>query len=813
MRRKHSILLLVGLLLLLVVGTAGAQEGGAVEGAQAPETGIEPTPLPTPEGESALETNQNEGSTGEGIDTEPGLPGAAFPVDALIVNGTTGTVLPGSPCPDPVHSAVYTTVQKAVTCAPDVAPPNSRTIGIEAGTYTENVTIAKNLKLEGVSATTAIVNGGDTGRVFTISPGYTVTFTALTLTNGTAANGGGLYTDGSTVTLIDSTVSANTATGDGGGIFTLGGTVTVLRSTLTGNTAASEGGGIYTSGGTIALGNSTLTGNSATTAGGAVYSSAGTVGLANATVASNSAPAGSNLFGSSANLITANSIIANGTGGANCAGTVISGGYNVSNDASCSLTQASDKPGVNPLLGTLASNGGGTQTMALQPGSPAINAGNNTICAAPPISNLDQRGTVRPQGAACDSGAFELAGAAPVNLIDNGDFSQPGTPPNTPPPGWSIYGLPSNPIWSVTGGVFNFHRVAGSMQGVIFQNTNESVVADGVLEAQFDLGNSSVNRKRALVLIHDGDFTDSAACTFWLPPNSPMQTYRMKLRATEAWTNATISIYASNPVDGVPAMQLDNVSLRPLPGEQFKGTLCTDPRTPNPPGGANGANLLENSDFSQPLNPTSAVNAWAALGNINVQLVSQVAQMYRSGSPRGNLIQEDPSLLPTGMPLEATFQMGNSHTARMRVVILIHKRDFGDLGVCTFWLAPNTPLQAFTMRTQTTIAWNDATTISFYAADPTFSGAAPTGRVLLDNVTLRQRPALDVVGTECYEPGQTVPADEAFQQLIAPTLEPTATPGLPGGELPIVATPVGVAPAEAGFPSEGSAGGETTGGG
>ncbi len=64
---------------------------------------------------------------------------------------------------------------------------------------------------------------------------------------------------------------------------------------------------------------------------------------------------------------------------------------------------------MDPLLGPLADNGGATQTFALLPGSPAIDAGQSTGC--PP----DQRGVVRPQGAACDIGAFESRGFTLTN--------------------------------------------------------------------------------------------------------------------------------------------------------------------------------------------------------------------------------------------------------------------------------------------------------------------------------------------------------------------------------------------------------------
>jgi len=74
----------------------------------------------------------------------------------------------------------------------------------------------------------------------------------------------------------------------------------------------------------------------------------------------------------------------------------------------------------DPLLGPLADNGGPNKTMALQPGSPAIDAGNNTTCPG-----TDQRGILRPQGSICDIGAFELVAklyANPILIaIDEGD--------------------------------------------------------------------------------------------------------------------------------------------------------------------------------------------------------------------------------------------------------------------------------------------------------------------------------------------------------------------------------------------------------
>jgi hypothetical protein len=74
----------------------------------------------------------------------------------------------------------------------------------------------------------------------------------------------------------------------------------------------------------------------------------------------------------------------------------------------CNFTLGSgDITGQDPLLNSLANNGGNTQTMALLAGSPAIDAGNDIACADTPVNNESQNGVTRPQGSHCDIGAFE----------------------------------------------------------------------------------------------------------------------------------------------------------------------------------------------------------------------------------------------------------------------------------------------------------------------------------------------------------------------------------------------------------------------
>jgi uncharacterized repeat protein (TIGR01451 family) len=83
---------------------------------------------------------------------------------------------------------------------------------------------------------------------------------------------------------------------------------------------------------------------------------------------------------------------------------VVSHGDSISSDNTCNFTGAGDRNNTNPLLGPLANNGGSTFTHALLPGSPAIDAVTHSACPPP---STDQRGITRPQGTACDIGAYE----------------------------------------------------------------------------------------------------------------------------------------------------------------------------------------------------------------------------------------------------------------------------------------------------------------------------------------------------------------------------------------------------------------------
>jgi len=153
--------------------------------------------------------------------------------------------------------------------------------------------------------------------------------------------------------------------------------------------------GVFNSG-TATLTNCTLSGNQAESgdfgsAGGGGVFNGGTATLTNCTVSGNSA------FGGSGGSY-GGGVFNTNSGTATLTNTIVAG--NAGDDIVGTITGSNNLIGGDPLLAPLADNGGPTQTMALLPGSPAINAG--TATGAP---NKDQRGFDRV--GAVDIGAFE----------------------------------------------------------------------------------------------------------------------------------------------------------------------------------------------------------------------------------------------------------------------------------------------------------------------------------------------------------------------------------------------------------------------
>jgi transcriptional regulator with XRE-family HTH domain len=276
----------------------------------------------------------------------------------------------------------------------------------------------------------------------------TLTLNSSTVSGGAATrSGGGIYNDG-TLTLNSSTVSNNAASHSGGGIYN-DGTLTLNSSTVSGNTASHSGGGIHNNG-TLTLNSSTISTNTASHSGGGIYNN-GTLTLSNSTISTNTAAitgGGIANRGSTARtaitfctiydntashsgggiwndtndggrqLVMRNSLVAGNRAAQSpdIVGQLTSQGYNLIQSTAGAMFAPNQLHGTDllqvasPALRidpVLKGNNGPTRTHALLPGSLAIHRIPPNACHIKGIST-DQRGVKRPEGAACDIGAYEM---------------------------------------------------------------------------------------------------------------------------------------------------------------------------------------------------------------------------------------------------------------------------------------------------------------------------------------------------------------------------------------------------------------------
>jgi CSLREA domain-containing protein len=233
--------------------------------------------------------------------------------------------------------------------------------------------------------------------------------------------GGGVDCDGNC--YVDSTTITNNAASNDGGAFDVDGSLQLTNSTLSQNTSYLNGGGAIGCYNICNVQNSTITGNKSqgSSANGGGISCFLICAVNFNTIYQNSAAVsgGGIYMGNSSTVVTAlGNILASNTA-SNCgfaAGLSITDkGYNLSSDTSCGLTASTDLSNTNPQLGSLASNGGLTQTLMPASTSPVIDKVPLSNCLdfnSNPLSR-DQRGNLRPVAGLsgnpddCDLGSVE----------------------------------------------------------------------------------------------------------------------------------------------------------------------------------------------------------------------------------------------------------------------------------------------------------------------------------------------------------------------------------------------------------------------
>ncbi len=336
----------------------------------------------------------NGANGGSGIVT---VSGSTFTGDAAVASGRGGAI------DNADNSGAGTVTVSGSTFTDDTADWGGGAIDNGSDQGDGSVSVANStFSSNGVDLSNSASSGGaiDNGD-------GSATVSDSTFSNNEANYGGAIngsdnaYEGGSgSLTVSGSTFSANSAI-DGGAIDGAdsegrgagsAGDLTVSDSTFSGNTAASDGGAIdnadNTGAGDTTVTSSTFSGNGASITGGTV-DNAGNGGTGNAS------------FGAS--------ILAGSTAGGECAGTITDLGYNIDDGNTCGLAAPSLSDTSADLDPTgLQANGGPTQTIALEPGSPAI----SLVANAPQCPATDQRGAARPTSGACDAGAYDTNGTS-----------------------------------------------------------------------------------------------------------------------------------------------------------------------------------------------------------------------------------------------------------------------------------------------------------------------------------------------------------------------------------------------------------------
>jgi hypothetical protein len=257
--------------------------------------------------------------------------------------------------------------------------------GEGGGINSEGTLTVANSIVSGNSVTGQPPYPGSAGGVFS---GGTAEISNSTI----SANGAGGIVNSGPMTITGSTISGNTTMGSGAGISNSG-PLTIVNSTISGNSASykgfGNGGGIFSGSAPLKITHCTITGNTIGIikgSGACIYNALGTLEIGNTIL--NASGTGGNIFNNS--------------------GTVISHGYNLSNDNGGGfLTATGDQINTQPLLGPLENNGGPTFTHKLLTGSPAINAGDPNF-ASPPLYDQRGPGYLRVIGGRIDIGSFEL---------------------------------------------------------------------------------------------------------------------------------------------------------------------------------------------------------------------------------------------------------------------------------------------------------------------------------------------------------------------------------------------------------------------
>ncbi|MBI9050144.1 MAG: right-handed parallel beta-helix repeat-containing protein [Anaerolineaceae bacterium] len=266
-------------------------------------------------------------------------------------------------------------------------------------------------------------NEAQSGAAIGIKGDGRVTVINSNFKNNASTNGCGgaiFIDDNGTFDITNSEFVSNESEHEGGAICLKNGSANIENSTFTGNFAVSQGGAIYLFPDTsMTITNTTIFSNAVDVYpicyGGGIFADDNSeLIISNSTISNNKAQLGGGLYlDMDANVSITNTILANSSSGYDCyryyANVLTNTANLVETNAPQPYKCAFPVISADPALGRLQDNGGPTRTMAIGSDSPALDAGDNSVC-----ESTDQRGYSRPvdgdgdHSSVCDIGAYEL---------------------------------------------------------------------------------------------------------------------------------------------------------------------------------------------------------------------------------------------------------------------------------------------------------------------------------------------------------------------------------------------------------------------
>jgi hypothetical protein len=326
--------------------------------------------------------------------------------------------------------------QALVSAGADPAPD---TIQIPVGDYQltqGRLDVDSAVTIVGAGARVTTIHGAEGDSAFFVNLVAKATISHLTMTGGGTSSATILENQGEVV--LDHVHVTGGSANQGAGVTNNGGTMTIEHSLLDANRAGYRGGAISNLGGStpakLVVTDSTITNNSAGDGpGGGILvmgNSANSTTLERVTLMRNSAFGGSGVYvdpDTGGTLHLRGSIIAENLDFdqlSNCGGAPpISDGGNVSDGADCGLTATGDQSG-DPKVALQPDTTGETDVYPIAADSLARD---RFAC-----TGSDQRDLVRPQGTACDAGAYELDQAPDTTLAGGpSGFTFASTEPGT----------------------------------------------------------------------------------------------------------------------------------------------------------------------------------------------------------------------------------------------------------------------------------------------------------------------------------------------------------------------------------------------